>query len=154
MRPTLRSDRAARGFSLPEVLVTVALVAVVSTLAVAGYRFIRSETTERRAESTLLSVAGAQEAYHQSRGAWATGAALAGIGRGGTILTDGASTGEDRVSVAPVEVDGENWLGIAVLSESGNCITLLLAPPEQNSDRQIERRVIAAGGTCHGTDAA
>jgi prepilin-type N-terminal cleavage/methylation domain-containing protein len=153
-RPTLHADRAGRGFSLPEILVTVALVAVVSTLAVAGYRFIRSETTERRAESTLISAAGAQEAYHQSRGTWATGAALTGIGRGGTTLTDGASTGEDTVSVAPVEVDGVTWLGVAVLSEGANCITLLLPPPDQSSDRQIERRVVAAGDTCHGTDAA
>lgn len=120
----------------------------------AGYRFIRGEATERRAESTLLSVAGAQEAYHQSRGTWATGSALTGIGRSGITLTEGASTGEDRVSVAPVEVDGETWLGVAVLSESGTCITLLIAPPEQSNDRQIERRVVPAGGTCHGTDAA
>lgn len=149
--PSASRDR--RGFSLPEVLVTVALVAVVSTLAVAGYRFIRTESVERRAETTLLGVAGAQESYHQSRGSWATGAALTGLARGGVTLTAAASTGESTVSVETISISGDTWLGIAVLSENGSCTTLLLAPPEESSDREIERRVVPAGGTCTGADA-
>ena len=148
------STRRGKGFSLPEVLVTVALVAVVSTLAAAGYRFIRSESTERRAETTLLSVAGAQESYHQSRGAWATGAALTGLSRGEVELTDGISTGEGLVSVQEISVSSSTWLGIAVLSENGSCVTLLLAPPDEGSDRVVERRVVEPGGTCSGADAA
>jgi Tfp pilus assembly protein PilE len=128
-------------------------LAVIALGAVALYRGIQDRSRDARAENLLLSVAGAQESYHQSRGQWATGTALDGIGRDGAGLTEGSSTGTDLVSIETVDVSGETHLGLAVLVEPGRCMTYLVAPPEINSDSIVETVELSVGETCTWSDA-
>lgn len=133
---------------MAELVAVMFAMAVVSLGAVALYRGLQERSMDARAESALASVAGAQETYHQSRGQWATGSALNGLGREGVALTGGPSTGTDVVNVETVDVSGEDWLGLAILVEPGRCMTYLLPPPEETDDPQIETSELGAGTPC------
>ncbi len=60
--------RGSRGFTLIEMLVVVAIVGVLSSIAVAGYRTARVRGAETTAISTLDSINKAQFAYMQTCG--------------------------------------------------------------------------------------
>jgi type IV pilus assembly protein PilA len=60
--------RGSRGFTLIEMLVVIALVGVLSSIAVAGYRTARVRGAETTAIATLDSINKAQFAYMQTCG--------------------------------------------------------------------------------------
>jgi len=148
------TTKKRRGFSLPELIAVLFAMAVLSLGAVAMYNTIRGKSKDARAETALISAGGIQQSYHLSRGQWASGSALSGITKSGSTLTTGSSTGADVVSIAIVDVSGEDWLGLAVLVDEGRCMTLLVAPPEQASQEAPEVRELGAGDSCSGDSAA
>lgn len=79
----------SRGFSLIELLITVAIVAIVTTIAVGGYRQYVRRASRVDATSALLRLASAQEKFYAQNGQYADegarGAAPpAGLGIAGT----------------------------------------------------------------------
>lgn len=140
-----------RAFSLIEVVVVVSLVGILSMVAVALLTNVRRESHDRTARAALESVAGAQETYHLDRGRWAvSSAAMTAFSSGEFSVTDSASTGPSVVSIGEVTFQGRDALGLAVLDGNGNCLTLVILPPETGGSEEIQRR---PGGNCTGTTA-
>jgi prepilin-type N-terminal cleavage/methylation domain-containing protein len=143
--------RQPRAFSLIEIVVVLALTAILSLIAFTTLANIRSESRDRTARSALETVAGAQETYHLDRGRWGvTAEALTAFSRDEFTVTGGGSTGPDVVSIAEVTFQGHEALGLAVLDGNDNCLTLVLLPPELGQSEDVQRR---PGSTCDGTTA-
>lgn len=144
--------RPGKAFSLIEVVIALVISGILSGVAVALLTNVRRESHDRTARTALESVAGAQETYHLDRGRWAVSAeAKAAFSRGEFTVTGNASTGPSVVSVAEVTFQGRAALGLAVLDGNGNCLTLVVLPPETGGSEEIQRR---PGGNCTGTTAA
>lgn len=120
---------AARGFSLVELLVTLAIAAIVTSLAVGGYRQYLKRANRVDATSALLRIASAQEKFYAQNGQYADGAALApappaGLGipateRGYYVLdiqldADGAAVGYTATATVaaggPQADDADCWV--------------------------------------------
>lgn len=124
-----RGRRAAHGFSLIELLVTLAIMAIVTSLAVGGYRQYLRRANRVDATATLLRLAAAQEKYYMQNGQYADAAAMApappaGLGIAGTergyyvldilIDDDGAAVGYTATATVaaagPQADDSECWV--------------------------------------------
>lgn len=68
------------GFTLVELLIVVSIIAIVSTLAVAGYRHARISGAEASAIAALISINQAQFAFSQTCGGQRYSPTLAGLG--------------------------------------------------------------------------
>lgn len=120
---------AARGFSLVELLVTLAIMAIVTSLAVGGYRQYLRRANRVDATSALLRLAAAQEKFYLQNGQYADAAAMAaappaGLGIAGTergyyvldivIDADGAAVGYTATATVaaagPQADDSECWV--------------------------------------------
>lgn len=140
-----------RAFSLIEVVVVMVLIGILSLVAVALLTNVRRESHDRTARAALESVAGAQETYHLDRGRWAVSSdAMTAFSSGEFTVTDGPSSGPSVVSIGAVTFQGSDALGLAVLDGNGNCLTLVILPPETGGSEDIQRR---PGGNCTGTTA-
>ena len=97
-----------RGFTLIELMITVAILAIVTSMAVGGYRQYLRRAGRVDATSALLRLASAQEKFYMQNGLYAAGAEMAtappaGLGIEGTergyyslaieIPAGGAATG-------------------------------------------------------------
>lgn len=65
------------GFSLIELLVTLAILSILTTIAVGGYREYMRRANRVEATSTLLRIAAAQEKFYVQNGRYAMTAELA-----------------------------------------------------------------------------
>jgi Tfp pilus assembly protein PilE len=145
--------RGSRGMSVIEVTVAVLIVTVLSAVMVNRFTTTTNTTVDSTSERLLVGVASAQESYHRSRGQFASSTdALERLSTPSVTLTVGASTGPAVVSVVEVSYLGETLLGIATLSGSGNCVTLLV--PEPGSSQSFEAVSTKRGGSCDGSKAA
>ncbi|WKZ11591.1 MAG: type IV pilin protein [Gammaproteobacteria bacterium] len=74
----MRPGAAARGFTLIELLVTLAILGIVTTLAVGGYREYLRRANRTDATTALLRISAAQEKFYVQNGQYAGDAELAG----------------------------------------------------------------------------
>ena len=79
LTPNLVRRANAAGFTLIELLVVICIIAVLSSLALAGYRYIRSNAGEAIAAATLQTINQAQFAFAQTCGDQRYSPTLAGL---------------------------------------------------------------------------
>ena len=139
------------GFSLVEIVVTLLVVGILSAIAYTSLQFFQGETRERSALMSLESVASAQESYFLSRGQWATGEdSLLDFGSELSVSGD-ASSGGNVVSVSAITYQGDAALGLAVLADTGVCLTLILTSPSQGLTQEPVRRELTGLQPCNGS---
>ncbi len=85
----IRGADARRGFTLIEILITLAIVSIITTMAVGGYRSYLLRANRVDATTALLRVAAAQEKFYLQNGRYADTSELAdappaGLGIGGS----------------------------------------------------------------------
>ncbi len=149
MPPFPRHTR--QGFSLVEVVVTLLVIGILSAIAYTSLQFFQEETQERSALMSLESVAAAQESYFLSRGQWATGEdSLLDFGSDLGVSGD-ASSGGSVVSVSAITYQGDAALGLAVLADTGICLTLVLTSPSQGLTQEPVRRELTGLQPCNGS---
>lgn len=68
---------AGRGFTLIELLITLAIVSIITTMAVGGYRSYLLRANRVDATATLLRIAAAQEKFYVQNGRYADTSELA-----------------------------------------------------------------------------
>lgn len=129
-----------------ELVVTFVLVAILSSLAVSYFRSASRDVDDSLAKRTLESAAALQLAFHDSRGQFATSPAdLATLTGDEVELVTTSSQGQTEVSVYSL---GSNEVGLAVLSSTGRCLTLVagLSGPGEG----IETRDVQSDSQCVG----
>ncbi len=139
------------GFSLVEIVSTLLVIGILSAIAYTSLQFFQGETRERSALMSLESVAAAQESYFLSRGQWATGGdSLVGFGSEVNVSAQ-ASSGVNEVSVSALTYQGDAAIGLAVLADTGVCLTLLVASPGQSLTQEPVRRELTGMQPCNGS---
>lgn len=114
--------RKNQGATLIELAVAIAVITVLSGVALASYQVVQSRTMDNIAASNLESAATAQMRHHQTRGRYALAEAdLVSLGLRDISITSGASTGPTVISAA----SEQEFLILTTLSKSGDCILLL-----------------------------
>jgi prepilin-type N-terminal cleavage/methylation domain-containing protein len=124
----------SRGFTLVEMMIVVAIVAVLSMLAVVGYRKLINASHVTEATGMVQSIRVAQEAYHSETQQYAnlsTGLTgdyyPPGAPVSGTLFSWGAAEGSTDSttagivpwSVLPLHVDGPVLFGYAAIARAG-----------------------------------
>lgn len=86
----MQQKKLTTGFSLTELLITVAIVAILLTIAVPGYQQFIQESRRSDAVISLMRMAASAERYYADQKSF-TGATAAGL-MGGTASVDGYYT--------------------------------------------------------------
>jgi prepilin-type N-terminal cleavage/methylation domain-containing protein len=110
------ATRAKRGFTLIELLIAVAIVGVLSTLALVGYRKVIARARLGEATSMVAAIASAQERYRGEFGSY--------LNVSGTLGHSGSTTNLCPVPAAKFKktwspascVGGASWTALAVQS--------------------------------------
>jgi len=92
--------RKQRGFSLPEVMVVLAIIMLLTVLAMPRYRKAKQLAEDAAAQAALKSVHTAQEAHRISHGEYAPNfTVLAGTGRSLPVVDGGGGSSDTSVMV-------------------------------------------------------
>lgn len=102
------------GFTLTELLVVVAILAIVAGLAVIGLGAMRSNATRQACKADVDTYQTAIEAYNVDNNSWPTGATAAAINAGsGGSLIQRVSKNESAINGAYSSVTGQITTGTA-----------------------------------------
>lgn len=118
-----------KAFTLIEVAVTLTLLAIVGTLAVASFSHMSNATSHMSARNSVDRVVLMERTWAANNGFFSTDALVSLPGDLKT--TTGASTSPGEVSVT---VTSEGILKIALLDGSGNCETSTVQPPSAGGE--------------------
>jgi prepilin-type N-terminal cleavage/methylation domain-containing protein len=113
--------RPARGFTLLELLIVMAIVGILGALAVAGYRHVRTRAGEAAAISALHAINQAQFAFSQTCGNQRFAPNLASLGTRAPV-TDVAFLSPDLAAGDPTLMPGPS------VEKSGYLITMTGTP--------------------------
>lgn len=93
MNPTLRHAPRQRGFTLIELVITVAIVALLASIALPSYRQYVTRSSREAVQSELIELAGIQDKIFLNSNAYAASvtAAYTGASTGGLGVTSGRS---------------------------------------------------------------
>ena len=100
-----------RGFTLLELLVTLAIVAILAALAWPGYGAIIQRAQRNDARLALLAIQHAEEVHYQRFNAYTEALALPGSS-GGLGLADRSSSGSYALTVSTSD-DGQHYSAMA-----------------------------------------
>lgn len=146
--PPRPAARRLRGFSLVEMAVVVAGVAIVSALAYGGYALVVDRTHQGSGRQTLTSVMGAQETQWRTYGGFADAARLNETAD--AVAYTGGVAGEGVVSVA---IDpAAPAVGLAVV-DGGECVLGRMGDPDDRTVVDAFTTFADGDGECSG-DAA
>jgi type IV pilus assembly protein PilE len=95
-----RCRRRRAGFSLVELLVTLAILSIITTFAIGGYRQYLIRANRVDATAALLRIASGQEKYYAQNGGYAGDAELATAPPDGLGIT-GTERGFYTLAIAP-----------------------------------------------------
>lgn len=94
-------NNKANGFTLVEVMITVAIIAILATLALPSYERYISKSNRVDATTEIMKLAAAQEKYYLQNNRYADEALLAAYINGGTTLE--TQSGYYGVAVSAVD---------------------------------------------------
>jgi len=129
----VRNSRHA--LTLLEIVVVFAILLMITALAAVSLRSVYYNAANRLAESSVSSAAAAQHSYYNTRNQFAlTTNALHSLSQGEMkmLLAPDSSFGPEQVSIASIphpDFDDGDLIGLAVLSNTGVCVTLLTPAP-------------------------
>ena len=140
----------SNGFTLIELMITVAIVAVIAAVAVPSYRQYVMRASRADATTALLRLAGAQERFYLQNNTYATDAQLAtappnGLGFGGT---------ERELYVITLAANNGGWQNGYALTATADGA----GPQADDDDCQVftvneqGQRTATDGGTTDNTD--
>ena len=132
MTPTWRGGA---GFSLVELMITVAIVVIIASIALPSYRNYVLRSHRIDATKSLLAIAGAQEKYYIQNNTYADT-----LGEGGLATDDKSENGWYDLSIVAGDVNG--FLAQAVVDPDG----------AQADDTQCQTFSIDAQGRKRATD--
>lgn len=162
--PSQSTTRAARGFTLLEMVVSLVVVGILASIGVATYHQHIVGVRDRGARNVVLQVAADSQGLAAGsavkkftyaslvRAVRGLPASLAGDGAGTafTLIPDGPATRWGEVSVTLTENGTATQLGIATLSQTGHCITATV-PLSGSPIVTIDQS--PAAGSCNGSGA-
>lgn len=108
-RSRLARRRHAHGFTLVELAVVVTIVAILSVIALVGYRKYMLNAKITEAKSVISAIRIAQEDYRSEKGVYAdlgTGFCPGGAGKGSVKVGWDPNCGTPKWSTLPVHIDG------------------------------------------------
>jgi type IV pilus assembly protein PilA len=121
--PTVRSKQTGRGFTLVELMIVVAIVGVLATLAVVGYRKLVNSSHTAEATHVIQAIRVAQESYHAEAGTYASiSSSLTNFCPSGHAPATkvpwepGCGAGDVKWSALSVQTDGPVLFGYATMA--------------------------------------
>jgi type IV pilus assembly protein PilE len=119
----MRNARKARGFTLLELMIVVGIVAILASLAVAGYDFATRKARRAAAQGCLTEAAGALERYYTANMTYA-GAGIPGCSADVTRyyaigFSAGPSVSAYTLRAAPSGGQARDKCGSMTLDEKG-----------------------------------
>jgi type IV pilus assembly protein PilE len=117
-RSTVTRSRRARGFSLLELVVTLAIVAILASLALPGYRAQQLRARRTEAISALMQIAALQERHYLRHHTYTL--ALEAVPPAGLGLRASSENGRYAIAITAADAAGFSATATAVGSQAGD----------------------------------
>jgi type IV pilus assembly protein PilE len=157
---TASAHRGTSGFTLIELMITVAVIAILATIAVPSYRVYVERANRTVAKTAMVDVVSRQNSHYVDRKRFATtltklglGADTLYLGREGTLS---ASNGDDSIYEVTLAGNANNTACPATSSATASGFTVVARPiHSQVSDTRCATMCLSSSGikSASGTDA-